>query len=81
MLQFVLEFATTKPSSVSPAEDLKPTSPTLANHPLIASGPPYTSPLHSADTPLTAHPTQPHTASLKKSCTLLRLAYSDGGPK
>lgn len=26
MLQFVLEFATTKPSSVSPAEDLRPNS-------------------------------------------------------
>ncbi|KAA8589173.1 hypothetical protein FQN60_010518 [Etheostoma spectabile] len=47
MLQFVLEFATTKPSSVSPAEDLKPTSPTLATT-FIASGPPYTSPLHRA---------------------------------
>ncbi|XP_034744925.1 ubiquitin carboxyl-terminal hydrolase 28 isoform X3 [Etheostoma cragini] len=34
MLQFVLEFATTKPSSVSPAEDLRPASPTLANPPL-----------------------------------------------
>ncbi|XP_041657432.1 ubiquitin carboxyl-terminal hydrolase 28 isoform X3 [Cheilinus undulatus] len=35
MLQFVLEFATTKPSSVSPAEDLRPTSPLLStNHPL-----------------------------------------------
>ncbi|KAL7389276.1 hypothetical protein ABVT39_000938 [Epinephelus coioides] len=34
MLQFVLEFATTKPSSVSPAEDLRPASPTPANHPL-----------------------------------------------
>ncbi|XP_045896858.1 ubiquitin carboxyl-terminal hydrolase 28 [Micropterus dolomieu] len=36
MLQFVLEFATTKPSSVSPAEDLRPTSPspTPASHPL-----------------------------------------------
>ncbi|XP_059208231.1 ubiquitin carboxyl-terminal hydrolase 28 [Centropristis striata] len=32
MLQFVLEFATTKPSSVSPAEDLRPASPTLASH-------------------------------------------------
>ncbi|XP_051257898.1 ubiquitin carboxyl-terminal hydrolase 28 isoform X3 [Dicentrarchus labrax] len=36
MLQFVLEFATTKPTSVSPAEDLRPTSPspTPASHPL-----------------------------------------------
>uniref|UniRef100_A0A8D0D2R6 Ubiquitin carboxyl-terminal hydrolase n=1 Tax=Sander lucioperca TaxID=283035 RepID=A0A8D0D2R6_SANLU len=34
MLQFVLEFATTKPTSVSPAEDLRPASPTPANHPL-----------------------------------------------
>ncbi|XP_044077692.1 ubiquitin carboxyl-terminal hydrolase 28 isoform X3 [Siniperca chuatsi] len=36
MLQFVLEFATTKPSSISPAEDLRPTSssPTPASHPL-----------------------------------------------
>ncbi|XP_038565381.1 ubiquitin carboxyl-terminal hydrolase 28 isoform X3 [Micropterus salmoides] len=36
MLQFVLEFATTKPSSVSPAEELRPTSPspTPASHPL-----------------------------------------------
>lgn len=31
MLQFVLEFATTKPSSVSPAEDLRPASPTPAS--------------------------------------------------
>uniref|UniRef100_A0A671W0K5 Ubiquitin carboxyl-terminal hydrolase n=1 Tax=Sparus aurata TaxID=8175 RepID=A0A671W0K5_SPAAU len=30
MLQFVLEFATTKPTSVSPAEDLRPASPTAA---------------------------------------------------
>uniref|UniRef100_A0A671W7S9 ubiquitinyl hydrolase 1 n=1 Tax=Sparus aurata TaxID=8175 RepID=A0A671W7S9_SPAAU len=34
MLQFVLEFATTKPTSVSPAEDLRPASPTAASHPL-----------------------------------------------
>ncbi|XP_029134431.2 ubiquitin carboxyl-terminal hydrolase 28 isoform X2 [Labrus bergylta] len=36
VLQFVLEFATTKPTSVSPAEDLRPTSPspTPASHPL-----------------------------------------------
>ncbi|KAM9846615.1 ubiquitin carboxyl-terminal hydrolase 28 isoform 1-T1 [Aulostomus maculatus] len=36
MLQFVLEFATTKPSSVSPAEDMRPAScsPTPASHPL-----------------------------------------------
>ncbi|XP_068456106.1 ubiquitin carboxyl-terminal hydrolase 28 isoform X3 [Clinocottus analis] len=34
MLQFVLEFATTKPTSVSPAEDLRPASPTPASHPL-----------------------------------------------
>uniref|UniRef100_A0A7N8WM85 Ubiquitin carboxyl-terminal hydrolase n=1 Tax=Mastacembelus armatus TaxID=205130 RepID=A0A7N8WM85_9TELE len=36
MLQFVLEFATTKPTSVSPAEDLRPaaSSPTPASHPL-----------------------------------------------
>uniref|UniRef100_UPI0037E71E01 ubiquitin carboxyl-terminal hydrolase 28 isoform X2 n=1 Tax=Semicossyphus pulcher TaxID=241346 RepID=UPI0037E71E01 len=34
MLQFVLEFATTKPTSVSPAEDLRPTSPTPTSHPL-----------------------------------------------
>ncbi|KAI3373959.1 hypothetical protein L3Q82_022522 [Scortum barcoo] len=36
MLQFVLEFATTKPTSVSPAEDLRPTSssPTPMSHPL-----------------------------------------------
>ncbi|KAM3601776.1 uncharacterized protein V6R79_018744 [Siganus canaliculatus] len=36
MLQFVLEFATTRPSSVSPAEDLRPTSPspTPPSHPL-----------------------------------------------
>lgn len=36
MLQFVLEFATTKPSSVSPAEDLRlaASSPTPASHPL-----------------------------------------------
>ncbi|KAM9347950.1 ubiquitin carboxyl-terminal hydrolase 28 isoform 2-T2 [Symphorus nematophorus] len=39
MLQFVLEFATTKPTSVSPAEDLRPTSssPTPASHPLSDS--------------------------------------------
>uniref|UniRef100_A0A7N6F7W3 Ubiquitin carboxyl-terminal hydrolase n=1 Tax=Anabas testudineus TaxID=64144 RepID=A0A7N6F7W3_ANATE len=36
MLQFVLEFATTKPTSISPAEDLRPaaSSPTPANHPV-----------------------------------------------
>ncbi|XP_068187212.1 ubiquitin carboxyl-terminal hydrolase 28 isoform X1 [Antennarius striatus] len=36
MLQFVLEFATTKPTSVSPAEDLRLTSssPTPASHPI-----------------------------------------------
>uniref|UniRef100_A0A8D3DVF7 ubiquitinyl hydrolase 1 n=1 Tax=Scophthalmus maximus TaxID=52904 RepID=A0A8D3DVF7_SCOMX len=36
VLQFVLEFATTKPTSVSPAEDLRPaaSSPTPAGHPL-----------------------------------------------
>ncbi|XP_054481245.1 ubiquitin carboxyl-terminal hydrolase 28 [Anoplopoma fimbria] len=34
MLQFVLEFATTKPTSVSPAEELRPASPTPASHPL-----------------------------------------------
>ncbi|XP_037323559.2 ubiquitin carboxyl-terminal hydrolase 28 isoform X1 [Pungitius pungitius] len=34
MLQFVLEFSTTKPTSVSPAEDLRPASPTPASHPL-----------------------------------------------
>ncbi len=36
VLQFVLEFATTKPTSVSPAEDLRPnsSSPTPASHPL-----------------------------------------------
>ncbi|XP_070699223.1 ubiquitin carboxyl-terminal hydrolase 28 isoform X1 [Pempheris klunzingeri] len=36
MLQFVLEFATTKPSNVSPAEDLRLTSssPTPSSHPL-----------------------------------------------
>nr|XP_046266749.1 ubiquitin carboxyl-terminal hydrolase 28 isoform X2 [Scatophagus argus] len=36
MLQFVLEFATTKPTSVSPAEDLRLTSssPTPTSHPL-----------------------------------------------
>lgn len=36
MLQFVLEFATTKPSNVSPAEDFRPTSssPTPSSHPL-----------------------------------------------
>ncbi|CAK6964536.1 ubiquitin carboxyl-terminal hydrolase 28 isoform X1 [Scomber scombrus] len=36
MLQFVLEFATTKPSNVSPAEDLRPasSSPTPSSHPL-----------------------------------------------
>ncbi|XP_034538791.1 ubiquitin carboxyl-terminal hydrolase 28 isoform X3 [Notolabrus celidotus] len=34
MLQFVLEFATTKPTTLSPAEDLRPTSPSPANHPL-----------------------------------------------
>ncbi|KAM6911946.1 ubiquitin carboxyl-terminal hydrolase 28 isoform 2-T2 [Lycodopsis pacificus] len=34
MLQFVLEFATTKPTSVSPAEDPRPASPTPASHPL-----------------------------------------------
>lgn len=36
MLQFVLEFATTKPTSVSPAEDLRPTSssPTPPSQPL-----------------------------------------------
>ncbi|KAF3705855.1 Ubiquitin carboxyl-terminal hydrolase 28 [Channa argus] len=36
MLQFVLEFATTKPTSVSPTEDLRPaaSSPTPASHPL-----------------------------------------------
>lgn len=36
MLQFVLEFATTKPTSVSPAEDLRlaASSPTPASHPL-----------------------------------------------
>uniref|UniRef100_A0A8C9YRJ1 Ubiquitin carboxyl-terminal hydrolase n=1 Tax=Sander lucioperca TaxID=283035 RepID=A0A8C9YRJ1_SANLU len=32
MLQFVLEFATTKPTSVSPAEDLRPASPTPVTH-------------------------------------------------
>uniref|UniRef100_A0AAQ4RXA4 Ubiquitin carboxyl-terminal hydrolase n=1 Tax=Gasterosteus aculeatus aculeatus TaxID=481459 RepID=A0AAQ4RXA4_GASAC len=34
MLQFVLEFSTTKPTCVSPAEDLGPASPTPASHPL-----------------------------------------------
>ncbi|XP_074528383.1 ubiquitin carboxyl-terminal hydrolase 28 isoform X2 [Halichoeres trimaculatus] len=36
MLQFVLEFASTKPTTTSPAEDLRPTSssPTPASHPL-----------------------------------------------
>ncbi|KAL6098450.1 usp28 [Pungitius sinensis] len=34
MLQFVLEFSTTKPTSVSPAENLRPASPTPASHPL-----------------------------------------------
>nr|XP_043898471.1 ubiquitin carboxyl-terminal hydrolase 28 isoform X3 [Solea senegalensis] len=36
MLQFVLEFATTKPTNLSPAEDLRlaASSPTPANHPL-----------------------------------------------
>ncbi|CAJ1063347.1 ubiquitin carboxyl-terminal hydrolase 28 isoform X2 [Xyrichtys novacula] len=36
MLQFVLEFATTKPSTLSPAEDFRPTSssPTPLSHPL-----------------------------------------------
>lgn len=36
MLQFVLEFASTKPTSVSPAEDLRlsSSSPTPASHPL-----------------------------------------------
>lgn len=142
MLQFVLEFATTKPSNVSPAEDLRPTSssptptslseaiskdsrlstrrtkdlyktvapdqrlintqtsnllmlslfpsvnletqiPLRAWFPVfpVASVPPYTSPSPSADSPLNAHHTQLPTASLKKSCTLLRPAYSVGGLK
>lgn len=36
MLQFVLEFASTKPTNISPAEDLRPaaSSPTPAAHPL-----------------------------------------------
>uniref|UniRef100_A0A8C6UGZ3 Ubiquitin carboxyl-terminal hydrolase n=1 Tax=Neogobius melanostomus TaxID=47308 RepID=A0A8C6UGZ3_9GOBI len=39
MLQFVLEFATTKPTNVSPAEDLRPAapSPTPLTHPLSDS--------------------------------------------
>uniref|UniRef100_A0A8D3BJH0 ubiquitinyl hydrolase 1 n=1 Tax=Scophthalmus maximus TaxID=52904 RepID=A0A8D3BJH0_SCOMX len=50
VLQFVLEFATTKPTSVSPAEDLRPaaSSPTPAGHP--NSGTTSSSPSEPADT-------------------------------
>ncbi|XP_030009701.1 ubiquitin carboxyl-terminal hydrolase 28 isoform X3 [Sphaeramia orbicularis] len=57
MLQFVLEFATTKPTSVSPAEDLRP----------AASSPTPTSPLNDPNSKDSSEPGDPASDDLVSS--------------
>uniref|UniRef100_A0A3Q3WVH8 Ubiquitin carboxyl-terminal hydrolase n=1 Tax=Mola mola TaxID=94237 RepID=A0A3Q3WVH8_MOLML len=63
MLQFVLEFATTKPTSVSPAEDLRPASPS----PTFTSQPPPESVSKDGSKPGDSDPSEGLVSSCKRT--------------